>query len=76
MQSGHVATANNEMVLFEWHNITQNNLNFSHLVSGTLTFSDPPNWSEQLSLERDDLIINASLVTLLTIYQLWCTNGL
>ena len=62
-------------VALEWHDITIEDLDFTHMVKGTLTVSESLDWNA-LELQQGDLLVNGPLTMLLMIYRMWRTNEL
>lgn len=65
----------NNHIALRWHNAHTEDLDYTHLVAGTLTVTEEPDWTLQ-SLKTGDLLVNATLLCMLTKYHLWRTNEL
>ena len=59
----------------EWHIVDTDNLDYTHLVHGTLTITDDIDWS-RLGLVEGDVIVNTRLPSLLTKYSQWRASDL
>ncbi|PIL22291.1 hypothetical protein GSI_14979 [Ganoderma sinense ZZ0214-1] len=72
---GKVATSTATGLAFEWHDVDGEDLDYTHMVAGTLMLTDPPDWNK-VNLEPGDLVVNATLHKVLTMFCLWHTNEL
>lgn len=50
-------------------------LDYTHMIKGTITISDTIDWGK-LSLQHGDIVVNATIPSLLTLYRMWRTNEL
>ena len=62
-------------VAFEWHDISTDELDYTHLVSSTLSFDGRPEWNA-LGLETGDILVNAPLSVLIAAFRMWRTGDL
>ena len=75
MQPGRVSNVSDGLVIFQWHDVRAEDLDYTHLVAGTVTVIDDIDWARQ-GLRHGDLLVNATLWRLLSTYHLWRTNEL
>ena len=65
----------NGRIKLQWHDTCDEDLDFTHLVAGTVTVAGEIDWTGQ-ALKPGDLLINATLSCLLSTYHQWRTGEL